>query len=40
MNNAQIWLVLVPGWYTPIMVALMLLLAVARLLEPVESSGT
>ena len=40
MNNAQIWLVLVPGWYTPIMVALMLVLALAQLLEPEEGGST
>ena len=40
VDNAQVWLVFCPGWYTPIMVALMLVLAVSQLLEPKEGGGS
>ena len=40
MDNAQLWLVFVPGWYTPILVAMMLVLAVSQLLESKEGGGS
>ena len=40
MDNAQIWLEFPPGWYTPIMVALMLVLAVSQLLEKGKGGGS